>query len=165
MVLRFAVGLLVCLTMFGVVACSDDDDGGSTSTGDSTGSGNALTPSGQPPASQPDYCDDLDEVKTDVDDLQAAAVSLNRDAAQAAVTNLKADIQTFRDEVRESGDDNDELNQAAGDLSGAIDGLETTLREATQGTTSITGIIQELETQIPVIVSSLDKIRQEARCN
>ncbi len=79
-----------------------------------------------------------------MDDLQAAAVSLNREAAQAAVTNLKADIQTFRDEVRESGDDNDELNQAAGDLSGAVDGLETTLREASQGTTSITGIIQEL---------------------
>jgi len=165
MVLRFAVGFLVCLTMFGVVACSDDDDGGSTSTGGSTGPGNALTPSGQPPASQPDYCDDLDKVKTDVDDLQSAARSLNRDAAQAAVTNLKADIQTFRNEVRNAGDDNDELNQAAGDLAGAVEGLETTLRQATQGTASITGVIQELETQIPVIVSSLNEIRQEARCN
>ena len=165
MVRRFAIGLLICLTMFGVIACSDDDDGGGSSTGGPTGPGNALTPSGQPPASQPDYCDDLDKVKTDVDDLQSAALSLNRDAAQAAVTSLKADIQTFRNEVRSAGDDNEELNQAAGDLSGAVEGLETTLRQATQGGSSVTGVIQELETQIPVIVSSMNGIRQEARCN
>jgi methyl-accepting chemotaxis protein len=161
MALRIALGLFAGLAMLGVVACSDDDDdnGGTGSNG-----GNAST-SGSPPASQPDYCDELDQVKTDVDDLQSAARSLNRDGAQTAVNDLKSDVQDFRDEVRSSGDNNDQLNQAAGDLAGAVEGLETTLRQATQGGSSITGVIQELETQIPVIVTSMNEIRQEARCN
>jgi hypothetical protein len=163
MILRFAAGLLVCLTMFGVVACSDDDDGDSSNTGASRANGSS-TGAGSPPASLPDYCDELDKVKTDVDELQSSARSLNRDAAQAAVADLKTDAQAFRSALRDGGD-NSELSQAAGDLSGAVEGLETTLRQATQGTAGALGVIQELETQLPVIVSSLNEIRQEARCD
>ena len=163
MILRFAAGILVCLTMFGVVACSDDDDGDSSNTGASRATG-ASTGSGSPPASLPDYCDELDKVRTDVDELQSAARSLNREAAQAAATELKTDAEDFRSAVRDGGD-NDELNQAAGDLIGAVEGLETTLRQAGQQGSSVTGVIQELETQLPVIASSMNEIRQEARCN
>jgi methyl-accepting chemotaxis protein len=164
MILRFAAGILVCLTMFGVVACSDDDDGDSSNTGASRANG-ASTGAGSPPASLPDYCDELDEVKTDVDELQSAARNLNREAAQAAVTDLKTDAEAFRSALRDGGGDNDELNQAAGDLAGAVEGLETTLRQAGQQGSSVTGVIQELETQLPVIASSMNEIRQEARCN
>ena len=153
MTLRLALGLFAGLAMLGVAACGGDDDG----NGDSTGSG-------QPPASQPDYCDELDQVRSDVDDLQSAVSSLNRDAAQNAVTNLRSSANDFRDEVR-SGGGNDALNQAAGDLSGAVEGLETTLRQATQGGITPAGVIQELETQLPVIVTSLNEIRTEARCD
>lgn len=146
-----------CLLLF-AVACSDDDDnGGSTgSTGSNTG--------GQPPASQPDYCDELDAVRQDVDDLQSAAVSLNRDKAESAVTEMKSDVAEFRSAVR-AGGNNTEVDQAAADLAGAVDGLETTLRQAGQGGATVTGFVQELQMQIPVIVSSMNEIRQEARCN
>jgi len=163
MVLRFAAGLLVCLTMFGVVACSDDDDGDSSNGSNGDNGGNA-TASGSPPASLPDYCDELDQVKSDADDLQSAVRSLNRDAAEDSVTNLRGSVNDFRDAARASGG-NDEINQSAGDLAGAVEGLETTLRQAGQGGSSLTGVIQELETQLPVIVSSLNDIRQDARCN
>jgi septal ring factor EnvC (AmiA/AmiB activator) len=165
MALRIALGLFVGLAMLGVVACSDDDDSGGTGSTSTGSTGGNATASGSPPASQPDYCDELDQVKTDVDNLENAARSLNRDGAQTAVNDLKADIQDFRDEVRASGEDNDALNQAIGDLSGAVDGLETTLRQATQGETSLTGVVQELAIQVPVIVTSMNEVRQEARCN
>ena len=160
MALRIALGFFVGIAMLGVIACSDDDDSSSTGS-----NGGATSTSGSPPASRPDYCDELDEVKTDADELQSAVTSLNRQAAQTAVTDLKASVQDFRDEVRSGDSGNDELNQAAGDLAGAVNGLETTLRQASQGDTSLTGVIQQLTTQLPVIANSLNEIRQEARCN
>jgi phage I-like protein len=160
---RLVALFLTSFLLLFAVACSDDDDNGGDATG-STGSSSTGNTGGQPPASRPDYCDEMDAVRKDVDDLQGAAVSLNRDAAQAAVNELKTDVAALRSEARSSGD-NTEIDQAAADLSGAIDGLETTLRQAGQGGASLSGVVQELQTQIPAIVSSANELRQEARCN
>jgi hypothetical protein len=159
MTLRILTGLMLSIVLLTGIACSDDD-GGTESTG-STGS--TSTSAGQPPASRPDYCDELDKVSEDVDELEAAARSLNATAAQSAVSNLRTDLEELRAAAR-SRDDNEAVDQAAADLVGAVDGLETTLRQATQGG-SLTGVIQELQIQIPAIVSSLSDLREEANCD
>ena len=154
--------MLLGIALLGAVACSDDDgDGGSTGGLPATV---AAGTGAQPPASRPDYCDELDTVRGDVDDLQSAMRSLNRSAAESAVRDLRTDLEELRDAARDGGD-NEEIDQAAGDLAGAVEGLETTLRQVTQGEVSITGVIQELETQVPAIMSSLNDLRTEARCN
>jgi hypothetical protein len=153
--------MLLGIALLGAVACSDDDDGGSTGGLSATV---AASTGAQPPASRPDYCDELDTVRGDVDELQSAMRSVNRSAAESAVQDLRTDLDKLRDAAR-GGGDNEEIDQAAEDLSGAVDGLETTLRQATQGEASLTGVIQELEIQIPAIMSSLNDLRTEARCN
>ena len=163
MALRLLFGLFIGFALMGAVACSDDDNGSSTGATANTGS-STSTGSGQPPASQPDYCDNVAKVKSDVDAIQSAAVSLNRSGVETAVANLKTDISALRAEVR-SGSGNTAVDQAAADLSGAVDGLETTLRQAGQGDASLLGVAQQLATQIPVIVSSMSKLQSEARCN
>lgn len=165
---RLIALFLTSFLLLFAVACSDDDDNGGGTTGSTGSSNTGSTATGstgaQPPASRPDYCDEMDAIRKDVDDLQSAAASLNRDAAQSAVNELKTDVAALRAEAR-SGGGNNEIDQAAGDLASAVDGLETTLRQASQGGASVTGVIQELTTQIPAIVSSANELRQEARCD
>jgi chromosome segregation ATPase len=163
MAFRFVALFLTSFLLLFAVACSDDDDNGGSATG-STGSSDTGNTGARPPASRPDYCDELDAVRADVDELQSAMRSLNRSAAESAVQDLRTDLDKLRDAAR-GGGDNEEIDQAAEDLSGAVDGLETTLRQATQGEASLTGVIQELEIQVPAIMSSLNDLMTEARCN
>jgi chromosome segregation ATPase len=163
MAFRFVALFVTSFLLIFAVACSDDDDNGGSATG-STGSSATGNTGAQPPASRPDYCDELDTVRGDVDELQSAMRSLDRSAAESAVQDLRTDLEQLRDAARDGGD-NEEVDQAAGDLAGAVQGLETTLRQATQGDASLTGVIQELETQFPAIMSSLNDLRTEARCN
>ena len=163
MAFRLIALFITSFLLIFAVACSDDDDNGGSATGSTSSSATGNT-GAQPPASQPDYCDELDKVEGDVNDLRSEATSLNRSGSETAIANLKTDLNQLRAEVR-SGGDNEAVDQAAEDLVQAVDGMETTLRQATQGSVSPIGVIQELETQIPTIVTSLSDLREEARCD
>jgi chromosome segregation ATPase len=145
-VFRAGLSLIAVLALSTLLACSSDD----TEDGSSGGSESAI-------------CDELEAVVEDFDDLRQAALSADISAAQTAVDQMRTDGAQLRDEAR-AASPNDEAAQSAADLVGAVEGLETTIRQATQGEASLQGVIQQLEIQLTAIASSLASLRSELSC-
>jgi hypothetical protein len=143
---RLGLGLIAGLALSVLVACGGDDT--------------ADEPAG---GSESVICDDLDAVAEDFDNLRQAALSADISAAQTAVEQMRTDAAQLRDDAREPSP-NDEVAQSAADLVGAVEGLETTLRQAGQEGASLTGVIQQLEIQLTAIASSLTSLRNELTC-
>jgi hypothetical protein len=144
---RLVLGLIGLLAFTTVVACGDDGQNG------------AADP--PPPA---ELCQDLDDVRDDLDTARQAVQNGDRAKADDALEDARTHLADLRSKVR-SGQRNEAAAQSAGDLVGALDGLQTTLRQAGQGGDSIQGVAQELEIQLPAIVSSLMSLRSELGCS
>ena len=146
MISRLGLGLVAFTALAVLLACGGND----TDDEPSGGSESAI-------------CDDLEVVIEDFDELRQAVLSANASAARTAVGELRTDVTQLRDEAR-SASPNDEAAQSAADLVGAVEGLETTIRQAGQEGASLLGVIQQLEIQLTAIASSLTSLRNELRC-
>jgi hypothetical protein len=128
------------------VACSGD------SADDGSGGGSETA-----------VCEGLDAVRDDFGDVQQAVQRADVAGAQAAVELMRADMAELRSEVN-SASPSDAVSQSAADLAGAVQGLETTIRQADDGGASVQGIVQQLAIQLPAIASSLNSLRSELKC-
>jgi hypothetical protein len=127
MCLRLTLLLIITFLTTWLVACGgDDDDAGSASTAE--------------------VCDNLNAVREDLNDLRQAVRNADRSDAQAAIDDMRNHLTELRDEIR-NAELSTQASQSAADLAGAVDGLQTTMRQAGQGGDSLVGIIQQLEIQ------------------
>jgi hypothetical protein len=143
---RMGLGLVVFVALAALLACG--------------GNGTQDQPSG---GSESAICDDLEVVLEDFDDLRQAVLSADASAARTAVGQMRTDMVQLRDEAK-SASPNDEAAQSAADLVGAVEGLETTIRQAGQEGASLLGVVQQLEIQLTAIASSLTSLRGELSC-
>jgi hypothetical protein len=146
---RAAIGSLVLMATLLLLACNDDSDPAEPASAGADGGA---------------ACDQLEEVRQDLEQARTAALRGDRSGAQAAVNDARDTLQEIRSNMS-SQPRNDAAAQAAGDLVGAVDGLQTNIRQAGQGGDSLLGVVQELETELPAIVSSLNSLRNELKCN
>jgi hypothetical protein len=151
---RYLVLLLVAgaaLMMLG--ACSDDDDDGASSGGTSAPDSQASS----------EICDDLDVLREDLESVRQSILSGDFAAAQDSIEAGRTKAAAIREDLRDP-EPSAAASQSAADLIGAVDGLETTLRQIGQGGGSPQGVIQELQIQLGAMVSSFNSLITELRC-
>jgi hypothetical protein len=148
--LRLAVGLSALLALAAGIACSDN--------GSSGGSGGSDSPS----ASQAELCKGLAVVRQDLDTVKQAAESGDTAKANNALDDARTHLAELRSETR--NEPSSAVAQSAADLVGALDGLQTTLRQTGQGGGSVVGVIQQLEIQLASMASSLESLRGQTGC-
>jgi hypothetical protein len=128
-----------------LIACGGGDDDDSSQT------------------SQSEVCDDLDAVRDDLDEARGAALRGDPADAQTALNDARTKLTTLRDDVR-SGPAGDAAAQSVADLIGAIEGMQTTLRQVGQGGGSLQGFAQEMLIQLMAMFSSISSLRGQLNC-
>jgi len=149
--LRLAVGLSALLALAAGIACSDN--------GSSGGSGGSDASSSASPA---ELCKGLAVVRQDLDTVKQAAESGDTAKANNALDDARTGLAELRSETR--NEPSSAVAQSAADLVGALDGLQTTLRQTGQGGGSVVGVIQQLEIQLSSMTSSLESLRSQTGC-
>ena len=143
---RMLVLLIALALLPALIACGGDDDDDS------------------PQASQSEVCDDLDAVRDDLDEARNAALQGDAAEAQSALDDARTRLTTLRDDVR-SGPAGDAAAQSVADLIGAVEGMQTTLRQVGQGGGSLQGFAQQMLIQLTAIFSSLSSLRGQLNCS
>jgi hypothetical protein len=147
--LRFVVAVSAVLALAAGLACSDNGNGGGSS-------------GGSPAASQAELCEGLDVVRQDLDAVKRAAATGDTAKANEALDNARTHLAELRGKVKD--EPNSTVAQSAADLVGALDGLQTTLRQTGQGGGSVVGVVQQLEIQLAAMASSIESLRSQTGC-
>jgi hypothetical protein len=141
---RIFLVLIVLALLPGPIGCGGDDED-------------------SPQTSQSEVCNELDAVRDDLDEARSAALRGDPAEAQSALDDARTKLTTLRDDVR-SGPAGDAASQSVADLIGAIDGMQTTLRQVGQGGGSLQGFAQELLIQLMAMFSSVTSLRGQLNC-
>jgi hypothetical protein len=125
-------------------------------------SGSATGANPVPPAAPADLCASMDLVGADLDALQRAISTNDADAASAAAQSVRAHLVDARDEA-DAELESTEVRQSAADLVHSLEGLQTTIRQFRQAD-SLEGLVDQLLSVVPAIVSSYTSLRDAIGC-
>lgn len=140
-------GFMLSIALF-ASSCSDSNDNDTA----------------RPPAAQTEgACDDLAAARRDLDKMEAAIARGDASGAQAALDDARTKLREVRSDVGAQANNN--ASQAAADLVGAVDGLQTTMRQTGQGGGSIQGVVQQLEIQLMSMSSSFKELQSQMSCS
>ena len=133
-------------------ACSDDD-----------ANDTAAQLSSNSTSSNTEFCKTLDLLRADIDSLQQAARAGNVSGATSAIDSAKDHATQLREDAKDHNVD-DATAQSVQDLVQAVEGVQTTIRQAGQSGSSALGVLQQLLIEVPAIARSLASLRTSAGC-